>query len=226
MANEAELIRHKLLETIPPQEIWEQTKSPLKLTTGSMLGKGRFGEVFQGTAQVAMKLPKERGRPDFINEVQILSCLRHPNIVAFLGTKSWALVMERMDNNLYQHIERKGGSLSIDSIMVFGLDVAKGLEYIQKIGILHRDIKCRNILINNNPEVAKLSDFGLAKVLTQDNVRREVLHYDGQLFGMDPIYPESFKVSKSNPFLPCFKFLLSGFVTGLLELYLLAFTLD
>lgn len=181
-----------------------------------MLGKGRFGEVFQGTAQVAMKFPKERGRPDFINEVQILSCLRHPNIVAFLGTKSWALVMERMDNNLYQHIERKGGSLSIDSIMVFGLDVAKGLEYIQKIGILHRDIKCRNILINNNPEVAKLSDFGLAKVLTQDNVRREVLHYDGQLFGMDPIYPESFKVSRAILFFRALSFCL----VVLLQVYL------
>ena len=181
-----------------------------------MLGKGRFGEVFQGTAQVAMKFPKERGRPDFINEVQILSCLRHPNIVAFLGTKSWALVMERMDNNLYQHIKRKGGSLSIDSIMVFGRDVAKGLEYIQKIGILHRDIKCRNILINNNPEVAKLSDFGLAKVLTQDNVRREVLHYDGQLFGMDPIYPESFKVSRAILFFPALSFCL----VVLLQVYL------
>ena len=191
-----------------------------------MLGEGTFGEVFQGTAQVAMKFPKEGGRPDFINEVQILSCLRHPNIVAFLGTKPGALVMERMEKNLYQHIKQKDGSLSIDSIMVFALDVAKGLEYIQKIGILHLDIKCRNILINNNPEVAKLCDFGLAKVLTKDNVRCEVLHYDGQLFGMDPIYPESLKVSKSNPFLPCFKFLLSGFVTGLLELYLLAFTLD
>lgn len=79
----------------------------------------------------------------------------------------------------------------------------KGLEYLQQIGIIHLDIKCRNILINNNPEVAKLSDFGLAKVLTQHNVRRDVLHYDGQLFGMDPIFLESFKVSKSSLFVHC-----------------------
>ena len=205
MANEAELIRHKLLETVTPQEIWDSTKSPLKpfYTTGSMLGEGRFGKVFQGTAQVAMKFPKERGRSDLINEVRILSCLEHPNIVAFLGTNSGALLMEMMDENLHHHIKRKGGSLSIDSIMSFGLDVANGLEYLQQIGIIHFDIKSSNILIKNNPEVAKLSDFGLAKVLTRQDVRLEVLHYDGQLFGMDPIYPESFKVSKSSLFVLC-----------------------
>ena len=199
------MIRNKLLETVTPQEIWEHTKSPLKLfyTTGSMLGEGRFGKVFQGTAQVAMKFPKERGRSDLINEVCILSCLEHPSIVASLGTNSGALLMEMMDENLHHHIKRKGGRLSIDSIMGFGLDVANGLEYLQQIGIIHLDVKCRNILINNNPEVAKLSDFGLAKVLTQDNVRREVLHYDGQLFGMDPIYPELFKVNKSSLFVHC-----------------------
>lgn len=197
------MIRRKLLETIPPEEIWEETKSPVKLTTGSMLGKGRFGKVFQGTAQVAMKFPKERGRADFINEVRFLSCLKHPNIVASLGTYSGTLLMEMMDENLHHHIKRKGGSLSIDSIMDFGLDVAKGLEYLQQIGIIHLDIKSRNILINNNPEVAKLGDFGLAKVLTQLNVTPEVLHYDGQLFGMDPIYPQSFKVSKSSLFVHC-----------------------
>lgn len=197
------MIRRKLLETIPPEEIWEETKSPVKLTTGSMLGKGRFGKVFQGTAQVAMKFPKERGRADFINEVRFLSCLKHPNIVASLGTYSGTLLMEMMDENLHHHIKRKGGSLSIDSIMDFGLDVAKGLEYLQQIGIIHLDIKSRNILINNNPEVAKLSDFGLAKVLTQLNVTSEVLHYDGQLFDMDPIYPQSFKVSKSSLFVHC-----------------------
>ena len=168
-----------------------------------MLGEGRFGKVFQGTAQVAMKFPKERGRSDLINEVRILSCLEHPNIVAFLGTNSGALLMVMMDENLHHHIKRKGGSLSIDSIMSFGLDVANGLEYLQQIGIIHFDIKSSNILINNNPEVAKLSDFGLAKVLTRQDVRLEVLHYDGQLFGMDPIYPESFKVSKSSLFVLC-----------------------
>lgn len=211
------MIRQKLLQTIPPQEILEQTKSPLKLTIGSELGEGSFGKVYQGTAQVALKIPTERGRSDFINEVKILSCLKHQNIVAFLGNKSGALVMERMDENLHHLIERKGGSLKIDSIMGFGLGVAYGLEYVQQLGILHLDLKSKNILINKNPEIAKLSDFGLSKVLTQDNVGREALHYDGQLYDSNSIFPESLKVSKSGIFLPCVYFLLSGFVAGLLE---------
>ena len=212
------LIRHKLLQTIPPQEILEQTKSALNFTIGSELGKGSFGKVYQGTAQVALKIPKERGRSDFINEVKILSCLNHPNIVAFLGNKKGAMVMERMDENLHQLIERKGASLRIDSIMGFGLGLAYGLEYLQQLGILHLDLKSKNVLINNNPEIAKLSDFGLSKVVTEDNVGHEVLHYDGQLYDSNSIFPESLKVSKSGIFLPCINFLLSGFVTGLREL--------
>ena len=212
------LIRHKLLQTITAHEILEQTKSALELTIGSELGEGRFGKVYQGTAQVALKIPKERGRSDFINEVKILSCLNHQNIVAFLGNKKGAMVMERMDENLHQLIKRKGGSLRIDSIMRFGLGLAYGLEYLQQLGILHLDLKSKNILINNNPEIAKLSDFGLSKVLTEDNVGHEVLHYDGQVYDSNSIFPESLKVSKSGIFLPCVNFLLSGFVTGLLEL--------
>lgn len=220
MVNEAKLIRHKLLQIIPPREIWEQTKTPLKLTTGSKLGQGSFGIVIQGAAYVAMKIPKDqRGQSYLMNEIRILRWLKHENIVAFLGTcsKSEALVMERMDENLHQHIKQKNGSLRIHSIMRFGLDVAYGLEYLQQLGILHLDLKSKNILINDNPEIAKLSDFGLAKVLTQDNVAREVLHYDGQSYDSNSIFPQSLKVSKSGIFLPCINFLLSGFVTGLLE---------
>lgn len=215
------MIRRKLLETIPPQEIWEQTKSNLKLTTGSMLGEGRFGKVYQGTAGVAMKIPEDQRVESYLmNEIRILRWVKHENIVAFLGTcsKSGALVMERMNENLHEHIERKGGTLEMDSIMGYGLGVAHGLKYLQQLGILHLDIKSKNILINNNPEIAKLSDFGLAKVLTEDNVRLEALYYDGERYGMNPIFSESFKVRESSRFLTCFHFLLSGFNTGLLEL--------
>ena len=221
MANEVELIRRKLLETIPPHEIWEETKSNLKLTTGSMLGKGSFGKIYQGTAGVAIKIPKDQRAGSYLmKEILILRWVKHENIVAFLGTcsKSEALIMERMDEDLHGHIERKGGTLEIDSIMGYGLGVAYGIAYLQQLGILHLDIKSKNILINNNPEIAKVSDFGSAKVLTEHNVRLEVLHYDGQRYGMDPIFSESFKVRKSSRFLTCFNFLLSGFVTGLLEL--------
>lgn len=209
------LIRQNMLE--PPQEILEQTESPLDLTFGSELGEGSFGKVFQATAQVAFKKPKgQRGQSDLINEIRILRWLKHENIVAFLGSKSGGLVLGLTGENLHQHIQLKGGSLRIDSIMGFGLGVACGLEYLQQRGIVHLDLKSKNVLIKSG--IAKLSDFGLSKVLTEDNVGHEVLHYDGQLYGSNSIYPESFKVSKSSLFIPCFNCLLGGFVTGLLEL--------
>lgn len=200
------MIRRKLLQTIPPQELLEDTKNALNFTIGLELGEGSFGKVYQGTAQVALKIPNERGQSDFKKEVKILSCLNHPNIVAFLGNKQGAMVMERMDENLHQLIERKGASLRIDSIMGFGLGLAYGLEYLQQLGILHLDLKSKNILINNNPEIAKLGDFGLSKVLTEDNVVLEVLHYDGQSYDSSTKFAESLKVSKSGIFLPCVNF--------------------
>ena len=181
------------------QEILEKTESPLKITIGSKLGEGRFGKVFKATIKLATKIQiGQSGQSAFTNEIRILRLLKHENIIAFLGVcTSGALVMEWMDENLHQHIERKGGSLSIDSIMGFGINIANALEYLRQRRILHLDLKTKNLLVNNYPENVKLSDFGSAKELTQYNEEREVLHYDCQSYGMVP-YSQSFKVSKSS----------------------------
>ena len=201
------MISLKLSEAILPQVLSELTESTLCVSTESKLGEGHFGEVYDGKASVAVKKPKDpKTESDFRIELKLLPLLRHPNIVAYVGTTAGALVMERMDKNLYQYIKENDHRLGINSIMVFGLGVAQGLEYLHQRHVLHRDIKTKNILVNFKPEIAKLSDFGQAKVFVQDNMEYEVLHYDGQLYDLTSFYTQSFKVRLSSVFIYSFFF--------------------
>lgn len=189
------MIRLKLAEPIPPQVLSDLTESTLCVSTGSKLGEGHFGEVYEGEASVAIKKPNDpETESDFRTELKLLPLLRHPNIVAYVGTTTGTLVMERMHKNLHQYIKDNDHRLGIDSLMVFGLGVAEGLEYLQQRHVLHCDIKTKNILVNIKPEIAKLCDFGQAKVFVQDNVGYEVLHYDGQSYDLRSLFTQSLKV--------------------------------
>ena len=201
------MISLKFSEAILPQALSELTESTLCVSTGSKLGEGHFGKVYKGNASVAIKKPRDpKTESDFRIELKLLPLLRHPNIVAYVGTTAGALVMERMHKNLHQYIKENDHRLGIHSIMVFGLGVAQGLEYLHQRHLLHLDIKTKNILVNVKPEIAKLSDFGQAKVFVQDKMEYEILHYDGHSYDLRSFYTTSFKVR------PCIIFIYSLFL--------------
>ena len=54
------------------------------------------------------------------------------------------------------------GDLEPHNLISFAFQIATGMEYLAKLGIVHRDLACRNILINDNKQL-KISDFGLAR---------------------------------------------------------------
>ena len=109
----------------------------------------------------------------FEEECRILSQVRHPNIVQFLGVyfqegvQTPILVMEFLPINLTSCIERYG-ILPPEINYSILHDVALGLCYLhsQIPPILHRDISSNNVLLTSNM-TAKISDLGVAKILNQ-----------------------------------------------------------
>jgi serine/threonine protein kinase len=142
-------------------------------TIGEILGKGGFGAVYRGMwhgEPVAIKqLLEQKLTPaleqDFRNEAGIMVQLRHPNIVYLYGisTKPYSMVMEFMSNGSLHSVLHSNQRLSWSLRYRISLDVAKGLAFLHRKLVLHRDLKSLNVLLDENCK-AKLSDFGLSKI--------------------------------------------------------------
>ena len=152
----------------------------------SEIGRGGMGVVFRGRQayidrEVAVKLLIGDGSTAgaqlvrrFQREATILAQLNHPHIVACysagtLPDGACYLVMEFIDGpNLAQHV-KKHGPLSETHALRVVRDIAAALGYAQGRGIIHRDVKPENILLQPNPGggdfpwTAKLVDLGLAR---------------------------------------------------------------
>ena len=85
------------------------------------------------------------------------------------------LVFEKMDMSLTQYIKKIGrkGMNKLDEqsqIKTIMKQILKGLEYLhEELGIMHRDLKPDNIMINEKPLIAKIIDFGTCKDLTVES---------------------------------------------------------
>uniref|UniRef100_A0A8C6W6W7 non-specific serine/threonine protein kinase n=1 Tax=Nannospalax galili TaxID=1026970 RepID=A0A8C6W6W7_NANGA len=104
-------------------------------------------------------------------EVVLLAKMKHPNIVTFFSSfqesSRLLIVMEYCDGgDLMKRIQRQRGILfSEDQILGWFVQISLGLKHIHDRKILHRDIKAQNIFLSKNGMVAKLGDFGIARVL-------------------------------------------------------------
>jgi sugar lactone lactonase YvrE len=73
------------------------------------------------------------------------------------------LVMEYIDGCTLEALLRRGGPLEVKEVLRIGLQVARGLAAAHKHGLVHRDVKPANILLENGVQRVKLTDFGLAR---------------------------------------------------------------
>ncbi|XP_027061328.1 serine/threonine-protein kinase EDR1-like isoform X2 [Coffea eugenioides] len=161
-----------------PFEEWNIDFS--ELTVGTRVGIGFFGEVFRGIwngTDVAIKVFLEQdltaeNMEDFCNEISILSRLRHPNVILFLGacTKPphLSMVTEYMEmGSLYYliHLSGQKKKLSWRRRLKMLRDICRGLMCIHRMKIVHRDLKSANCLVNKHWTV-KICDFGLSRIMT------------------------------------------------------------
>ena len=138
-----------------------------------MIGKGSFGTIYLGRwceQPVAVKALEGQLTPEdwqqFIREVNIMSRLRNRSITQFYGvcleSGRVCLVMEHMPRgSLYDVLGKT--VLNPERQYSIALDIARGLHYLHSQGVLHRDLKSANVLIDDTWR-AKLTDFGLSKI--------------------------------------------------------------
>ncbi|XP_030165614.1 serine/threonine-protein kinase Nek5 isoform X1 [Lynx canadensis] len=145
------------------------------------IGEGAFGKAFlaKRTSDSKHCVIKEidfakmptQEKAASTKEVVLLAKMKHPNIVTFFSSfqenNRLFIVMEYCDGgDLMKRIHRQRGVLfSEDQILSWFVQISLGLKYIHDRKILHRDIKAQNIFLSKNGMVAKLGDFGIARVL-------------------------------------------------------------
>ena len=166
--------------------------------TGTRIGAGAYGSVDEVAISVCgaakkihdilqdrSEMPQgeiRRASTKFVKECQLMSTLRHPNIVQFLGvcffegSRLPALVMERLLTSLHDLLapetQPPPGTPPPLSFFKLGLkcsvlhNVASGLDYLhhQSPPIIHCDLSARNILLNSRL-VGKLADLGVARIV-------------------------------------------------------------
>ena len=105
----------------------------------------------------------------FDQECEVLSGIRHPNIVQYLGVSRDpdsgmpVLLMELLDGNLTQFLEQSQEPLAYHTQVNICYDVALALAYLHTNHIVHRDLSSNNVLLIAGSR-AKVTDFGMAKV--------------------------------------------------------------
>lgn len=149
------------------------------------LGDGGHAFVFKGEGDgetVAIKMLKPSAVDDdkltdrFMLEAESLRMLKHPAIVGFKGYECingyHYLVLEFMDRGSVDNLFHTNGPIAPKYAVPIIYRVLEGIAMAHDRGIIHRDIKPNNILINSKGE-AKLSDFGIAKVVGGQSLTRK-----------------------------------------------------
>ncbi|XP_062016570.1 mitogen-activated protein kinase kinase kinase 1-like [Rosa rugosa] len=152
---------------------------------GDLLGSGSFGSVYEGISdggcfiavkEVSLLDQGSLGRQRVFQleqEIALLSQFEHENIVQYYGTQKdgsklyifLELVTKGSLQKLYQTYH-----LTDSHVSVYTRQILQGLKYLHDRKVIHRDIKCANLLVHANGSV-KLADFGLAKTIKMKDIK-------------------------------------------------------
>jgi serine/threonine-protein kinase len=144
-----------------------------------LVGTGGMSSVFRAhdrllDRKVALKVLHQQFTNDaeyverFRREARAVAALSHPNIVTVIdrgehGSRQF-IVFEYIDGeNLKALIQRRGPTPVITALEL-ALQVARGLSFAHQQGLVHRDVKPQNVLLNGDGQ-AKVTDFGIARSL-------------------------------------------------------------
>jgi len=177
--NDEKIIPNKPSAPDPVQEGGDLPKTVGSFKVEKLLGKGGMGIVYKCLDEslnrhVAIKMlliEDETQRKRFFKEAQALAKLSHPNITQIYSAGEEGqmpyFVMEYVNGPSTEQLIQKRKRLPIPKALGIAIQVCEGLKKALQSDIIHRDIKPGNILISSDG-VAKITDFGLAKILTEE----------------------------------------------------------
>ncbi len=152
-----------------------------------LVGRGGMGVVLRAhepklSRTVAVKLlaPELALNPvavqRFLREARAAAAVSHDHVVAIHSIDDEShppvIVMEFIQGQSLQQKIDRGGALDVKSILRIGMQTAAGLSAAHRQGLVHRDVKPANILLENGIERVKLTDFGLARAVDDISMTR------------------------------------------------------
>ncbi|KAJ8010643.1 hypothetical protein DPEC_G00077220 [Dallia pectoralis] len=157
-----------------------------------VLGSGAFGTVFKGVwipegesikIPVAIKVLRESTSPkantEILDEAYVMASVDHPHVCRLLGiclTSTVQLITQMMPYGcLLDYVKENKDSIGSQCLLNWCVQIAKGMNYLEERHLVHRDLAARNVLVKT-PHHVKITDFGLAKLLTADE---KEYHADG-----------------------------------------------
>ncbi|WP_229890960.1 serine/threonine-protein kinase [Streptomyces mashuensis] len=148
---------------------------------GEPLGRGGMGEVLQGFdevlgRQVAVKLllgddGDDSAATRFRMEAQTAARLNHPNVVAAYDFGEWEgrfyLVMELVQGPSLAAELTAQGTLPVRRVAALAAQAASGLAAAHRQGVVHRDVKPGNLMVDTGTGALKIGDFGIARFVDE-----------------------------------------------------------
>jgi len=166
-----------------PQKDVEIVKAPFgTFSVGARIGRGAYAQVYKALWNdtgfyVAIKMfdtsqMTQETVDSVLVEVTLLGRLKHPNILRILGyhreSENLYLMLEYAENGSLLKLVKDLGRIPEDITCTYIRQVLLALAYLHQAGIIHRDLKAANILLNGKGDV-KLADFGVAAVIDESD---------------------------------------------------------
>ena len=155
------------------------TSSQIVTSSRSSPGRAACRTVFRAHDRVlertvAVKVLHQRYNDEdeyverFRREARMAAGLSHPNIVTVIDRGEHEgrqfIVFEYVDGDNLKEVVNRAGPLPVERVLALGIQIASGLAFAHANGLVHRDVKPQNVLLNGDG-TAKVTDFGIARSL-------------------------------------------------------------